>query len=104
MENPFQKIDQRLEKIEDAVSRLLDQQSIHKSMDIIQPRQEIIFNITELAAYLGCSKSSIHRYKNNRVFPWYQTGRKVFFKQAEVDKALTSEKKGVRPTVVGLPV
>lgn len=54
--------------------------------------------ITELATYLKCTKSTIHAYKNRGVFPYYQTGRTVFFKKSEVDAALEvgNKKKGVK--------
>ncbi len=57
---------------------------------------EQIFSISELAAYLRCSKVTIHAYKNRRVIPFYQTGKTVFFKRSEVDAALASHKKGFK--------
>lgn len=50
------------------------------------------FTIEGLAKYLGCTKATIHAYKKRRIFPYYQTGRTVFFKKSEVDKALASNK------------
>ncbi|WP_371416396.1 excisionase family DNA-binding protein [Pedobacter sp. L105] len=47
----------------------------------------------ELAVYLECSKSTVHRYKDNKAIPYYQVGRKVSFKKSEVDKARSSLKK-----------
>lgn len=46
------------------------------------------FTISELADYLNCTKATIHAYKKRGVFPYYQTGRTVFFKKKEVDQAL----------------
>lgn len=51
------------------------------------------FTISELAIYLGCTKATIHNYKNRGVFPYFQTGRTVFFKKVDVDKALASNRK-----------
>lgn len=42
----------------------------------------------ELAKYLNASVPTIDRYKANGVFPYYQTGRKIYFKKSEVDEAL----------------
>jgi excisionase family DNA binding protein len=50
--------------------------------------------IKEAAEYLGVTKVTIHRYKNDNVFPYYQTGRTVYFKKAEIDSALSNKKKG----------
>jgi excisionase family DNA binding protein len=59
------------------------------------PEQE--FSISELANYLKVTKATIHTYKKRKVFPFYQTGRTVYFKKSEVDKALQADKKkGVR--------
>jgi len=59
--------------------------------------KEITFSIPELANYLKCTKATIHAYKKRGIFPYYQTGRTVFFKKSEVDKALAvgTKKKGV---------
>lgn len=54
------------------------------------------FSISELAAYLKCSKVTIHAYKNRRVFNYYQTGKTVYFKKSEVDAALASNRKGLK--------
>ncbi|RZK69999.1 MAG: DNA-binding protein [Pedobacter sp.] len=53
------------------------------------------FSIIELAKYLGVTKSTIFRYKKNRVFPFHQVGRRIYFKKSDVDRALLSNKKNV---------
>ncbi len=45
--------------------------------------KEEMFNIMELAAFLRCSKVSIHNYKKLGM-PFYRMGRKLLFKKAEV--------------------
>lgn len=62
-----------------------------------QPLQdaEQTFTIKELAAYLKVTVCTIQAYKRKRVFPFYQTGRTVFFKRSEVDAAMASNKKRV---------
>ena len=55
------------------------------------------FTISELAGYLKCTRATIHAYKKRGVFPYYQTGRTVYFKKSEVDAALeVSKKRGVK--------
>lgn len=41
------------------------------------------FNIGQLAAFLKCSKVSIHNYKRLGM-PFYRIGRKILFKKSEV--------------------
>lgn len=54
------------------------------------------FTISELADYLKCTKATIHAYKKRGIFKYYQTGRTVFFKKHEIDKALeVGKKKGL---------
>ena len=63
------------------------------------PEKEVTFSIPELAAYLKCTKATIHAYKKRGIFKYYQTGRTVFFKKSEVDQALevsNKRNKGVK--------
>jgi excisionase family DNA binding protein len=54
------------------------------------------FSIPGLAKYLECSISTIHNYKKRGIFPYYQTGRTIYFKKSDVDKSLevSGKKKG----------
>lgn len=54
------------------------------------------FTIGELADYLKCTKATIHAYKKRGVFPYYQTGRTVYFIKSEIDEALAAHKKRSR--------
>ena len=92
MENPFLIIEQRLEVIELNLNQLLSTIEISSQSLPIQLNENQKFSISELSAYLHVSKSTIHRYKNNRVFPYYQAGRTVFFKKNEIDKAMLALK------------
>lgn len=91
-ENPFEILDKRLENIEMMLLNLKHQEPPQ------QLKSDENFSIPELASYLKVTKATIHSYKNRKVFPYYQTGRTVFFKKSEVDKALevAEKKKGVK--------
>lgn len=90
MNNPFEIISNRLSNIEEILLSIKhDNPVITKELD----QKEHTFNISELADYLKVSKPTIHAYKNRNIFPFYQTGRTVYFKKSEVDKALSSSKK-----------
>jgi hypothetical protein len=54
------------------------------------------FSIPGLARYLECSISTIHNYKKRGIFPYYQTGRTIYFKKSDIDKSLEvgGKKKG----------
>lgn len=53
---------------------------------IVEPEERM--SREELAKYLNASVPTIDRYKANGIFPYYQTGRKIYFKKSEVDEAL----------------
>lgn len=57
------------------------------------PQSEQTLTIKGLAEYLNVTVCTIQAYKRKRVFPFYQTGRTVFFKKSEVDAAMVSTKK-----------
>jgi len=79
---------------------LLIKRSVTAALQIIKPIPDPLvdaqqFTIAELAVYLKCTKATIHAYKKRGIFPYYQTGRTVYFKKVEVDKALeVSKRKG----------
>lgn len=58
----------------------------------IEYDNQIQFTISELAAYLKCTKATIQSYKKRGIFPYYQTGRTVYFKKLEIDAALAVTK------------
>lgn len=93
MTNPFDTLDNRLSNIE---ALLLSIKHPEPSLNLLDSEPEKQFTISELAAYLKCTKATIHAYKNRQVFPYYQTGRTVYFKKSEVDAALEvgNKKKG----------
>ena len=92
MENPFLLIEQRLEVIELNLTQLLSAFEVSFRLPTSQADEKQKFSISELSAYLKVSKSTIHRYKNNRIFPYYQAVKTVFFKKNEVDKAMLAFK------------
>lgn len=95
MINPFEVFDQRLSNIESLLLSIKHAESIVVPVPAEQPKT---FTIGELADYLKCTKATVHAYKKRGVFPYYQTGRTVYFKKSEVDTALEvdSKKKGVK--------
>lgn len=92
MENPFLLIEQRLTTIENHLQNLLKEKPSPSSIPVNKEESNQKFSISELASYLQVAKSTIHRYKNNRIFPFYQAGRTVFFKKHEVDSAMQALK------------
>ena len=44
------------------------------------------FTITQLAEYWQCHVQTVMKKKKAGLIPFYQSGRKVFFKKSEIDK------------------
>lgn len=91
MENPFDILHARITNLEELLLEIKNRLSSSSDQaKIAVPPNDTNLSIPELAAYLKCSESTIHRYKNNKLFPYYKAGRSVYFKRNEVDKALSA--------------
>lgn len=86
MENPFEIILERLDRIE----RILNQKQV------IQEQTETqIMNVEELAKYLGMSTSTIYKKTSDMEIPRIKKGKKLYFIKEEIDEWL---KKGKQMT------
>jgi hypothetical protein len=56
----------------------------------------LIFGIRGLANFLVCSTATAQKYKNEKLFPCIQQGRKVIFKSDEVLAGLERKRKSNR--------
>lgn len=79
MENPFEIILDKLDKIELAIKEL-------NKINQIPINEEIFFNIDELADYLKLTKPSIYTRVHNCTIPFYKVGNKLRFKKSEIDE------------------
>ncbi len=86
MENPFELIDQRLEKIEQLLIDIKSNQESGKYNLKMFPE---IMNTKQLTEYLSVSKSTIYKFTNSRAFPYYKNGKVVYFKKQDVDEWIT---------------
>jgi excisionase family DNA binding protein len=84
MENPFELILERLDRIEKAILNL----------NIGIPIAEVNhpMDIKELSAYLNKSKSAIYTMTFSNKIPHYKSGKKLYFKKSEIDEWIFSNK------------
>jgi excisionase family DNA binding protein len=91
MENPFEEIIQRLERMEALLREI-------KGSPIVDPNpqveQKTLHSIRELADFLGCTTVTAQKFKNEKRIPYYQVGRKVMFDTVKVLEALKKHEKG----------
>lgn len=52
------------------------------------PEPEQRLTRKQAAEYLNCTLPTIDRYREQGRIPFYQTGRTIYFKRSEIDKAL----------------
>lgn len=73
MSNPFQQLDERLERIEQILSRT-------------EPAQinDTLLSKKEAAQLLGISLNTLDTYTKNKTIPCYGIGSKIVFKRNEV--------------------
>jgi len=78
MTNPFQSIDERLERIELAI---LQQPNS-------APLLEAVLSKKEAADLLGISLNTLDKYTKNKTIPCYGIGSKIMFKKSELFNSL----------------
>lgn len=85
MENPFEMIMERLEAIENLLHELRATNSVAYKVQV----DKQIMNISQLAEYLKCSKSSLYKDTATRKIPHFKRGKRVYFKKTEIDEWVT---------------
>lgn len=84
MENPFELILERLDRIEKAITKLNIGTQI---AEVNHP-----MGVKELTAYLKNSKSAIYAMTASNKIPHYKSGKRLYFKQSEIDEWIFSNK------------
>ena len=84
MENPFELILERLDRIEKAI------QNLNHISDIPDVNQ--IMNISEVAKYIKVAKTSIYGMTHRNTIPHYKNGKKLYFKKSDIDEWIFSKR------------
>jgi len=53
-------------------------------------QNECIYGLQGLADYLGVSRKTAWNIKNQNRIPYYQVGRKIYFKESEILEAMSN--------------
>jgi len=77
MENPFELILARLDRIERAIERI--------KIPVQNPPVNELMDIKEVVSYLKISSSAIYKLTASNGIPHYKNGKKVYFKKSEID-------------------
>ena len=84
MENPFELIMERLDRIESAIGNL-------KTANPIQGSNAPM-NVKEVSKYLNLSVSGIYKRTFNNEIPHYKLGKILYFKKEEIDEWIYATK------------
>ncbi len=76
MENPFEVINQRLDRIEELLVKLTDK------MDELPPKEKRYMGTREAAEWLGISRSSL--YSQLKSIPHTKRGKRLYFDREEL--------------------
>ena len=79
MENPFQELNERLDRIEDLLISVKE----HKSSEP-DGVEERLLNVREAARFLGNAVASLYGRTSKNEIPFYKRGKKVYFKKSEL--------------------
>ena len=82
MENPFEIIMEKLNRIEVLL------QSLNTS-EKNQVAEMEIFNLEKTAKYVSLSKGTLYKMTAQREIPHFKRGKKLYFKKSELDEWLT---------------
>lgn len=79
MENPFDKINERLIRIENLLIKLQEKKDIDQKSD-----EETLLNVDEAADFLQEAKATLYSRTSRREIPFYKRGKKLYFKKKEL--------------------
>ena len=84
MENPFELIMERLDRIERAIENL-------KTANPIQVNNAPM-NVKEVSKYLNISVSAIYKRTSTCEIPHYKSGKRLYFKKEDIDEWIYANK------------
>ena len=83
MENPFETIDKRLERIELLLEKLVTQQNNNSQISNSKP-----MTAKELGIYLNLSVYTIYGLVHKRSIPFIKKGKRLYFQKRVIDEWL----------------
>lgn len=81
MENPFEIINERLDRIEKLLQNIYATKDT-KNVGVIIPE---IMNVKEVATYLSVTPSAIYKYTSSKEIPHSKRGKRLYFNREEIN-------------------
>lgn len=95
MENPFEVIMEKLDRIERMVTRIRENQEIKET----QETSKEIMNVQQVADYLSISKQTVYGMTCRMEVPFYKRGKKNYFKKSDIDEWLLATRRKTREDI-----
>lgn len=73
-----------MEDIESILNRILKEIS-----DLKSGQTKDFLSVDETADFLGIPKSSVYQHSHKRTIPYFKTGKKLYFKRADLERYIT---------------
>lgn len=86
MENPFELILERLDRIENEIKGLKDK------INLSTTSENEIMDINEVSNYLKMSVPTIYGRVHRKTIPFYKNGKKLFFKKSDLENYFFSNR------------
>ncbi|WP_139855662.1 helix-turn-helix domain-containing protein [Aequorivita sinensis] len=88
MENPFELINSRLERIEDLLQKIY--KTSQNMVDSETPTK--IMTVHTVSEYLNLSLSCIYKLTSGKEIPHFKRGKRLYFEKNEIDKWVMENK------------
>ena len=88
MENPFEILNERLERIENLLQKIYNRDFVSKPID--EPSK--IMTTKTVAAYLSVTTSCIYKLTSSREIPHSKRGKRLYFQKNEIDNWVMENK------------
>jgi excisionase family DNA binding protein len=95
MENPFEIINQRLERIELLLQNIYSASNISEAGIATTP----IMNIKQLATYLDLSVSALYKMTSTKEIPHAKRGKRLYFDKKDIDAWVLEHKVTTRSDI-----
>lgn len=92
MQNPFEEINTRLDKIENAILNLESKIKIHDetaTLSSAAPKKRYL-NVDESAQYLGIARNTMYRFRYR--LPYIKKGGRLYYLSTDLDDYLKNKK------------
>ena len=83
MENPFEIILEKLEHIQNAISKIEKKSAADEKK---------FLNLDQVSDFIGLSKSTVYGLTHKRIIPHYKNGKRLYFNKSEIADWIASGK------------